>query len=240
MTELSEDKKRAVELLCERPDLSKTEIAVEVGVSRQTLHRWQQEPDFASAMRAKGREPIPPADVREILNILIAQAKAKDTAAAKLLFAWQARADGGPELAEPGETVINFIVGAEDGKAIDDGQTKALMLVIANYLTRPSMAREDLRKELQDVLSGEAAALLPAPEEMDKMKTLPRAEPDVRLLLSPNPLSAGMEESRCGTETHTGATGILYTQAAKETKDAFWKRVTKYEMLEGMRENVNT
>ena len=236
MAELSEDKRRAVELLCTRPDLSKEKIAEAVGVTRQTLNRWEKEPAFGGAMRAMGREPIPPADMREILAVLIKAAKAKDTAAAKLLLAWQARADGGPELVDTGPPVINFIVPAEDAETVDTGKMKALTGAILHYLADPGATREDFRKELQNVLPEETLALLPAPEETEEAKTLPRHKPDLTRLLSLNPKTAGGEASYAGVLTHEGETGCVYIQGPNETEAMFWGRVTKIEALESMRQ----
>jgi len=185
MAELPEDKKRAVELLCSRPDLSKEKIAEEVGVTRQTLNRWEKEPTFRHEMRAMGREPIPPADVREILAVLIAQAKAKDVAA---------------------------------------------------YLADPVVTRDGLLKELRSVLPEETLALLPTPEEAEETRTLPRHEPNMMRLLSPNLKTASGEAGHAGVLTHTGETGVIYIQGPKETEAMFWDRVNKNEMFESMRQ----
>jgi len=237
MAELTEDKKLAIELLCSRPDLTREKIAETVGISRMTLSRWQKEPTFRHEMRAMGREPIPPADVREILAVLIAQAKAKDVAAAKLLFAWQARVDGGPEPVDVGPPVINFIIKNDDGAVVDGEKTKALTGVVLAYLADPAVTRDGLLKELRCVLSEETLALLPAPEEAEELKTLPRAEPNIQRLLSPDQKSAGMEAARCRVETFTSPeTGCVYIQEMGETEKAFRERVAKLDMFESMRQ----
>ena len=236
MAELSEDKRRAVELLCSRPDLSKEKIAEEVGITRQTLNRWEKEPTFRHEMRAMGREPIPPADVREILAILIAQAKAKDVAAAKLLFAWQARVDGGPEPVDTGPPIINFIIKDDDGAVVDDGKLKALTGIVIAYLADPVVTRDGLLKELRSVLPEETLALLPTPEEAEETRTLPRHEPNMMRLLSPNLKTASGEAGHAGVLTHTGETGVIYIQGPKETEGMFWERVSRNEEFESMRQ----
>jgi len=236
MAELTEDKKLAIELLCSRPDLTREKIAETVGISRMTLSRWQKEPTFRHEMRAMGREPIPPADVREILAVLIAQAKAKDVAAAKLLFAWQARVDGGPEPVDVGPPTINIIIKDDDGAVIDDGRMKALTGIVIAYLADPVVTRDGLLKELRSVLPEETLALLPTPEEAEETRTLPRHEPNMMRLLSPNLKTASGEAGHAGVLTHTGATGLLYVQGPKETEAMFWDRVNKNEMFESMRQ----
>jgi len=240
MAELSDQQQRAADLLSTRPDLTKEKIAEEVGISRQTLYEWQKLPAFAREVKAAIRQIVPVESHRRILDALVKRAVSGDPRAVEAYLKWQletgAYANIAPEPVDTGPPTINFIIGNDDLAVVDDGKLKALTGVVLGYLADLRITREGLLKELRSVLSEETLALLPAPEEAEELKTLPRAEPNIQRLLSPDQKSAGMEAARCRVETHTGESGLLYVQGPKETEKMFWERVNKNEMLEEMRQ----
>lgn len=84
---------RAVNVLASCPDLSQTEAAAMIGVSRFTLFRWRKSPLFQAALQAAIQRQVPFVTHSAIIEKIVAGALSGDHKMQRMYLKWRGKFD---------------------------------------------------------------------------------------------------------------------------------------------------